>query len=56
MHNPYFSSCPPCCFEFELQCCEDNAAKFAEHNLLNNIMPSQSIDYGPKLANWTKVA
>ena len=32
MHNPYFSSCPPCCFEFELQCSEDNAAKFAERN------------------------
>jgi len=29
MHNPYFSSCPPCCFEFELQCCEDNAVKLA---------------------------
>jgi len=51
MHNPYFRSCPPCCFEFELQCCEDvdNAAKFAEHNLFNDIMLSQSIDYGPKL-------
>ena len=47
MHNPYFSSCPPCCFEFELQCSEDNAAKFAEHNLLNNTMPSPRIEYGP---------
>ena len=34
VHNSYFSSCPACCFGFELQYCEDKAAKFAENNLI----------------------